>query len=37
MIALPISHFDIYRDPWLSEAADAAIDWFSRYLIHVRG
>ncbi len=29
---LPIRHFDIYNDPWLSKAAGAAIDWFEQYL-----
>ena len=32
IIVLPIKHFDIYREPWLSKAADAAIDWFKKYL-----
>jgi hypothetical protein len=29
---LPISHFDIYREPWLTKAAGLAIDWFKTYL-----
>jgi len=29
---LPISHFEIYREPWLSKAADAAINWYRQYL-----
>ena len=29
---LPISHFVIYQDPWLSKAADLAIDWFRKHL-----
>jgi fermentation-respiration switch protein FrsA (DUF1100 family) len=29
---LPITHFQIYYEPWLSRAAGAAIDWFERYL-----
>ncbi len=29
---LPITHFEIYRDPWLSKAADLAIDWFKKNL-----
>ncbi len=29
---LPIGHFDIYEEPWLSKAAGAAIDWFEKYL-----
>ena len=32
MIILPIRHFEIYREPWLSKSADAAINWFKRYL-----
>ena len=32
IIVLSIKHFDIYREPWLSKAADAAIDWFKKYL-----
>ena len=29
---LPITHFEIYREPWLSKAAEAAVEWFARYL-----
>lgn len=29
---LPIDHFKIYREPWLSKAADEAIAWYKRYL-----
>jgi fermentation-respiration switch protein FrsA (DUF1100 family) len=29
---LPIKHFEIYFEPWLSKAAGAAIDWFEKYL-----
>jgi uncharacterized protein len=29
---LPITHFEIYREPWLSEAASLATDFFSRCL-----
>jgi fermentation-respiration switch protein FrsA (DUF1100 family) len=29
---LPISHFDVYREPWLSKAASLAISWFEKYL-----
>jgi fermentation-respiration switch protein FrsA (DUF1100 family) len=29
---LPITHFEIYREPWLSKAADEAIDWYKQYL-----
>jgi len=32
MIALPIGHFEIYREPWLSKSADAAINWFKQHL-----
>ncbi len=32
--ALPITHFEIYHEPWLSKAAEAAIEWFRRYLNH---
>lgn len=32
LITLPIRHFDIYKDPWLSRAAAAAVDWFRKYL-----
>ena len=29
---LPIRHFEIYSEPWLSKAASAAINWFLKYL-----
>lgn len=29
---LPIEHFEIYEEPWLSKAAGAAIDWFEKQL-----
>jgi fermentation-respiration switch protein FrsA (DUF1100 family) len=29
---LPITHFEPYKDPWLSSAADLATDWFKRHL-----
>ena len=29
---LPIGHFEIYAEPWLSKASGAAIDWFDKYL-----
>jgi hypothetical protein len=29
---LPITHFALYKDPWLSKAADLAIDWFQEHL-----
>ena len=32
LTTLPITHFEIYYEPWLSEAAAAATDWFKRYL-----
>jgi fermentation-respiration switch protein FrsA (DUF1100 family) len=30
--SLPITHFEIYYEPWLSRAAAAAIGWFERHL-----
>lgn len=33
LIVLPIGHFDIYRDPWLSRAANDAVSWFRKYLV----
>ena len=32
LVTLPITHFEIYYEPWLSKAADAAVDWYKRYL-----
>ena len=29
---LPIAHFEPYKDPWLSKAADLAIGWFNKHL-----
>jgi len=29
---LPITHFEIYQDPWLSKASKLAIDWFNKHL-----
>jgi fermentation-respiration switch protein FrsA (DUF1100 family) len=29
---LPITHFEIYRDPWLSRAVAEAINWYNKYL-----
>ena len=29
---LPCSHFDIYTEPWVGEAARAAIDWYKAHL-----
>jgi hypothetical protein len=33
LIIYPILHFDIYKAPWQSKAANAAIDWFKMHLI----
>lgn len=33
LIVLPIKHFDIYQDPWLSRAANDAVAWFRKYLV----
>jgi hypothetical protein len=33
LIVYPILHFDIYKDPWQTKAANAAIDWFKTHLI----
>jgi len=30
--ALPITHFEVFEDPWLSKAADLATDWFQKHL-----
>jgi hypothetical protein len=32
LVVLPIQHFDIYQDPWLSKAANAAVEWFRKFL-----
>ena len=32
LIVLPILHFDIYAEPWLSKAASVATDWLNEYL-----
>jgi uncharacterized protein len=29
---LPVAHFDVYTEPWLSLAAGMAVDWFKKYL-----
>jgi len=29
---LPIGHWQIYTEPWLSKAASEEIDWFKKYL-----
>lgn len=33
MIVHPIRHFDVYKDPWLTTAANEAIAWFKKYLV----
>jgi len=30
--ALPIKHFEAYSEPWLSRAANEAINWFRQHL-----
>ena len=32
MIVLPVGHFEMYREPWLSKSLDLAINWFKQYL-----
>ena len=32
LVSLPVTHFEIYRDPWLSRATDLAIDWYKQHL-----
>ncbi|MFC2038164.1 alpha/beta hydrolase [Chloroflexota bacterium] len=32
LVSLPITHFEIYRDPWLSRAAGLAIEWYRKHL-----
>jgi uncharacterized protein len=32
IVPLPVGHFEVYFEPWLSIAAGAAVDWFKRYL-----
>ena len=29
---LPITHYQIYHEPWLSKAAGEAISWYNKYL-----
>lgn len=29
---LPMTHYEAYREPWSTKAADLAIDWFQKYL-----
>jgi hypothetical protein len=35
LIVLPIKHFDIYQEPWLSRAASDAIARFDKYLVRL--
>lgn len=32
LVIFPILHFEIYADPWLTEASRAAINWFKKHL-----
>jgi fermentation-respiration switch protein FrsA (DUF1100 family) len=32
LATLPITHFEVYREPWLSKAAEAAAGWFKKHL-----
>jgi len=32
LVSLPIKHFEIYSDPWLSEAVNIAIGWYRKHL-----
>ncbi len=32
LVVLDCGHFDVYDGPWAEKAADAAIEWFSKYL-----
>ena len=33
LVALPCGHVDVYdTDPWLTQASDAGVEWFQRYL-----
>jgi fermentation-respiration switch protein FrsA (DUF1100 family) len=32
MLSLPVGHFEVYFEPWLSRSAGAAVDWFKKYL-----
>lgn len=32
MSVLPVKHFEMYIEPWLSKSANMAIDWFKKYL-----
>jgi hypothetical protein len=33
LVVLPIGHFEIYRDPWLSEATRNAVEWYRQHLV----
>lgn len=32
LIVYPIGHFEVYKDPWLTRAADEAVAWFAKHL-----
>jgi fermentation-respiration switch protein FrsA (DUF1100 family) len=32
LTVLPVRHFEVYFEPWLTKAAVAAIDWYKKYL-----
>ncbi|UCD08370.1 MAG: alpha/beta fold hydrolase [Dehalococcoidales bacterium] len=32
LVSLPITHFEIYSDPWLSKAANIASEWYQAHL-----
>jgi fermentation-respiration switch protein FrsA (DUF1100 family) len=32
IMPLPVGHFDVHFEPWLSKSAGAAVDWFRKYL-----
>jgi hypothetical protein len=32
MSVLPVKHFEMYTEPWLTKSATMAIDWFKEYL-----
>jgi len=32
MSVLPVKHFEMYTEPWLTKSATMAIDWFKKYL-----
>lgn len=32
LLPLPVGHFEVYFEPWLSKSAGAAVDWFKKYL-----